>query len=134
MGGKGPIMATTMTMTKAIMGMGGAGRCVCGVERVAEGCGVSDYEPLVVVHGASFTFLLARIFIFSADCVTTGPRRIGKTRTISIVFEEWGRCRKPVWVIAQSNVGVKNIARTLIKQGVDFKSSLCLSSFPCACQ
>ena len=34
---------------------------------------------------------------------------------------EWDRCGEPAWVIAQSNVGVKNIARTLIKHDVDFK-------------
>ncbi|KAI1783950.1 P-loop containing nucleoside triphosphate hydrolase protein [Ganoderma leucocontextum] len=60
----------------------------------------SDDEPLVVVHG---------------------PPGTGKTRTISVALEEWDRCREPAWVIAQSNVGVKNIARTLIKHGVDFK-------------
>ncbi|KAI1783492.1 P-loop containing nucleoside triphosphate hydrolase protein [Ganoderma leucocontextum] len=60
----------------------------------------SDEEPLVVVHG---------------------PPGTGKTRTISVALEEWDRCREPAWVIAQSNVGVKNIARTLIKHGVDFK-------------
>ncbi|PIL29510.1 hypothetical protein GSI_08318 [Ganoderma sinense ZZ0214-1] len=60
----------------------------------------SDDEPLVVVHG---------------------PPGTGKTRTIAVALEEWGRCGEPTWVIAQSNVGVKNIARTLIKHDVDFK-------------
>ena len=50
-----------------------------------------------------------------------GPPGTGKTRTISVALEEWARCGEPAWVIAQSNVGVKNIARTLIKHDVDFK-------------
>ncbi|TBU59568.1 P-loop containing nucleoside triphosphate hydrolase protein [Dichomitus squalens] len=60
----------------------------------------ADDEPVVVVHG---------------------PPGTGKTRTIAVSLEEWDRCGEPAWVIAQSNVGVKNIARTLIKHNVDFK-------------
>ena len=57
----------------------------------------------------------------STDCSVSGPPGTGKTRTISVALEEWARCGEPAWVIAQSNVGVKNIARTLIKHDVDFK-------------
>ncbi|EJF57438.1 hypothetical protein DICSQDRAFT_69502 [Dichomitus squalens LYAD-421 SS1] len=60
----------------------------------------ADDEPVVVVHG---------------------PPGTGKTRTIAVSLEEWDRCGEPAWVIAQSNVGVKNIARTLIKHNVDFR-------------
>ena len=38
-----------------------------------------------------------------------------------MALAEWDRCGEPAWVIAQSNVGVKNIARTLIETDVDFK-------------
>ncbi|TFK82323.1 P-loop containing nucleoside triphosphate hydrolase protein, partial [Polyporus arcularius HHB13444] len=60
----------------------------------------SDDESLVVAHG---------------------PPGTGKTTTIAAALEKWDRDGEPVWVIAQSNVGVKNIARTLIKYAVDFK-------------
>lgn len=79
----------------------------------------SDDEPLVVVHGAFLIYFLCATS--PTHCSTVGPPGTGKTRTISVVLEEWGRCDKPAWVIAQSNVGVKNIARTLIKHDVDFK-------------
>ncbi|KAI0712798.1 P-loop containing nucleoside triphosphate hydrolase protein [Cerioporus squamosus] len=60
----------------------------------------SEDEPLVVAHG---------------------PPGTGKTTTIAAALERWDRDGEPTWVIAQSNVGVKNIARTLIKYAVDFK-------------
>ncbi|KAI0740540.1 P-loop containing nucleoside triphosphate hydrolase protein [Earliella scabrosa] len=60
----------------------------------------SDEEPLVVAHG---------------------PPGTGKTTTIAAALEQWDYRRAPAWVIAQSNVGVKNIARTLIKYNVDFR-------------
>ncbi|KAI9063954.1 hypothetical protein FKP32DRAFT_1611566 [Trametes sanguinea] len=57
-------------------------------------------EPLVIVHG---------------------PPGTGKTSTIAAALNLWEQEDSPAWVIAQSNVGVKNIARTLIKRGIDFK-------------
>ncbi|KAM5545226.1 hypothetical protein V8D89_001337 [Ganoderma adspersum] len=88
----------------------------------------ADGEPLVVVHGAS----LARLSLAHTirplpppparpDSSTAGPPGTGKTRTIAVALEEWGRSGEPAWVVAQSNVGVKNIARTLIKHDVNFK-------------
>ena len=50
-----------------------------------------------------------------------GPPGTGKTRTISVALEKWARCGEPAWVIAQSNVGVKNIAENLAKREIDFK-------------
>ncbi|PIL32979.1 hypothetical protein GSI_05097 [Ganoderma sinense ZZ0214-1] len=69
---------------------------------------VGDDQPLVVVHG---------------------PPGTGKTTTIACALRYWQSCGQPVWVIARSNVGVKNIARSLFenkkkkagKPAVDFK-------------
>ncbi|KAL1940365.1 hypothetical protein VTO73DRAFT_8937 [Trametes versicolor] len=52
-------------------------------------------EPLVVVHG--------------------------KTTTIAAALHSWEREWSSAWVIAQSNVGVQNIADTLLKHAIDFK-------------
>ncbi|KDQ56116.1 hypothetical protein JAAARDRAFT_133150 [Jaapia argillacea MUCL 33604] len=49
-----------------------------------------------------------------------GPPGTGKTTTISVAVSHWARNRLPVWIIAQSNVAVKNIAESLAKRDVDF--------------
>ncbi|KZT04829.1 P-loop containing nucleoside triphosphate hydrolase protein [Laetiporus sulphureus 93-53] len=56
-----------------------------------------------------------------AVVITHGPPGTGKTKTISAAVEFWDQCRDPVWVIAQSNVGVKNIAESFLKHDIDFK-------------
>ncbi|KAI0764284.1 P-loop containing nucleoside triphosphate hydrolase protein [Trametes elegans] len=61
---------------------------------------ISDNKPLVIAHG---------------------PPGTGKTTTIAAALVYWQEHNQPTWVIAQSNVGVKNIARSIIKKGVDFK-------------
>ncbi|KAH9925856.1 P-loop containing nucleoside triphosphate hydrolase protein, partial [Epithele typhae] len=55
--------------------------------------------------------------------VAHGPPGTGKTSTIAVALGVWSSARKPVWVVAQSNVGAKNIARTLIKPeyAINFK-------------
>jgi regulator of nonsense transcripts 1 len=53
--------------------------------------------------------------------MNTGPPGTGKTTTISAASRIWDLCRFPVWIVAHSNVAVKNIAETLFKRGVDFK-------------
>ncbi|KAI0749051.1 P-loop containing nucleoside triphosphate hydrolase protein [Fomes fomentarius] len=60
----------------------------------------SSYEPLVVVQG---------------------PPGTGKTTTIAAALCEWDSSWSPAWVVAQSNVGVKNIARSLVKFDINFK-------------
>ena len=51
----------------------------------------------------------------------TGPPGTGKTTTIAAAAATWVDRKVPCWMIAQSNVGVKNIAETLFKRGVRFK-------------
>jgi superfamily II DNA or RNA helicase len=50
-----------------------------------------------------------------------GPPGTGKTTTISEAAAIWLRARVPTWVVAHSNVAVKNIAEKLYKRGVDFR-------------
>ncbi|KAH9856811.1 hypothetical protein C2E23DRAFT_721458 [Lenzites betulinus] len=61
---------------------------------------IAEDEPLVIVHG---------------------PPGTGKTTTIAAALDSWANTGKTAWVIAQSNVGVKNIARNLMKNKVDFR-------------
>ncbi|KAI1784394.1 P-loop containing nucleoside triphosphate hydrolase protein [Ganoderma leucocontextum] len=56
---------------------------------------IGDDEPLVIAHG---------------------PPGTGKTMTIACALRYWQSCGRPVWVIARSNVGVKNIARSLFEK------------------
>lgn len=58
-----------------------------------------------------------------ADPITVvhGPPGTGKTMVIAAAIGCWSTADHPVWTVAQSNVGVKNIALSLMKQGVDFK-------------
>jgi hypothetical protein len=51
----------------------------------------------------------------------TGPPGTGKTTTIAAAAGIWSSHGTPCWIIAQSNVGVKNIAETLAKKKVNFK-------------
>lgn len=51
----------------------------------------------------------------------TGPPGTGKTTTIAAATRIWDIHDCPVWIIAHSNVAVKNIAETLFKRNVDFK-------------
>ena len=50
-----------------------------------------------------------------------GPPGTGKTTTIAAALEYWQARDQPAWVIAHSNVGVKNIAESLVKRNIDFK-------------
>ncbi|KAI9510322.1 hypothetical protein F5148DRAFT_608117 [Russula earlei] len=53
--------------------------------------------------------------------ITHGPPGTGKTTTIAAAAEIWSSNGLPCWIIAQSNVGVKNIAESLLKREIDFK-------------
>lgn len=53
--------------------------------------------------------------------LTTGPPGTGKTSTISAAVKIWDDAKYPVWVVAQSNVAVKNLAESFLKKDIDFK-------------
>ena len=52
-----------------------------------------------------------------------GPPGTGKTTTISKATSKWLSKfpKKATWIVAQSNVGVKNVAESLAKQKVNFR-------------
>jgi hypothetical protein len=50
-----------------------------------------------------------------------GPPGTGKTTTIAAAAALWVSDKHPCWIIAQSNVGVKNIAEKLFEKKVNFK-------------
>ena len=50
-----------------------------------------------------------------------GPPGTGKTSTIAVALAHWARHRERAWVVAHSNVGVKNIAESLVKRNINFK-------------
>jgi regulator of nonsense transcripts 1 len=54
-------------------------------------------------------------------CDFTGPPGTGKTTTIAAATAIWVSSKLPCWIVAQSNVGVKNIAEKLFKKEVSFK-------------
>jgi len=53
--------------------------------------------------------------------VDAGPPGTGKTTTIAAAAAIWVSRKLPCWIIAQSNVGVKNIAEKLFQKDVDFR-------------
>ncbi|KAJ7213060.1 P-loop containing nucleoside triphosphate hydrolase protein [Mycena pura] len=57
------------------------------------------------------------IVIVQGEC----PPGTGKTRTISAAAAEWEENASPAWIVAQSNVAVKNIAQKLAELGITFK-------------
>ncbi|KAI0333205.1 hypothetical protein GY45DRAFT_320850 [Cubamyces sp. BRFM 1775] len=61
---------------------------------------IADGEPLVIAHG---------------------PPGTGKTSTIAAALKYWQDAKQAVWVVAQSNVGVKNIARSIVKKHINFR-------------
>jgi AAA domain len=63
------------------------------------------------------------------QCDYTGPPGTGKTTTIAGAAAIWESHGLPCWIVAQSNVGVKNIAEKLFQKGVDFKLVVSLEFF-----
>lgn len=79
---------------------------------------ISNTEQFVVAHGISqFRITITRLIPLSV-----GPPGTGKTTTISAAVDWWNENGQPVYIVAQSNVGVKNIARSLVKKSfLNFK-------------
>jgi len=77
-------------------------------------------DSLVIAHGIVVPFSTVGN---SRQCRPdyTGPPGTGKTTTIAAAAAVWVSRKLPCWIIAQSNVGVKNIAETLFKREVDFR-------------
>ncbi|KAI0266501.1 hypothetical protein BC834DRAFT_132011 [Gloeopeniophorella convolvens] len=53
--------------------------------------------------------------------VAYGPPGTGKTTVISAAAAAWQSRKVPCWIVAQSNVGVKNIAEKLLRSNIEFK-------------
>ena len=88
-----------------------APRCCCDdIRERAAACRHSRYAPAEDV-----------VQTIHSRKVSTGPPGTGKTTTIAAASRIWDLCRCHVWIVAHSNVAVKNIAETLFKKGVDFK-------------
>ncbi|KAJ7212891.1 P-loop containing nucleoside triphosphate hydrolase protein [Mycena haematopus] len=64
---------------------------------------------------------LAKMISTMPIVIVQGPPGTGKTQTISAAAAVWEDSRSPTWIIAQSNVAVKNIAEKLAKLGIMFK-------------
>ena len=55
------------------------------------------------------------------DSNCEGPPGSGKTMSISAAVHEWVTSGSSAWLVAQSNVAVKNIAERLSKDGVKYR-------------
>jgi len=53
--------------------------------------------------------------------IAHGPPGTGKTTTIAAAASIWVSDKLPCWIIAQSNVGVKNIAEKFFREKIRFK-------------
>ncbi|KAG6831111.1 hypothetical protein H0H87_006136 [Tephrocybe sp. NHM501043] len=53
--------------------------------------------------------------------VAHGPPGTGKTTTIAAAVSVWAQKNLPTWIIAHSNVAVKNMAQALFRTGVPFR-------------
>ncbi|KAI5120000.1 hypothetical protein M0805_008461 [Coniferiporia weirii] len=90
---------------------------------------VNDSPPQKIVganrHGrlnqSQADVVEAMVALDSPFVLVHGPPGTGKTSTISAAVQEWAQLGKSTWVVAQSNVGVKNIAERLCKDGVNFR-------------
>ena len=80
----------------------------------------SPQYSLVIAHGIVIPFsTVVNSRQCRPDC--TGPPGTGKTTTIAAAAAIWVSRKQPCWIIAQSNVGVKNIAEKLFQKEVDFR-------------
>ena len=75
-------------------------------------------DSLVIAHGIVIPVSIADNSQYRPNL--TGPPGTGKTTTIAAAAAIWEYRKRPCWIIAQSNVGVKNIAEKLFQKEVDF--------------
>ncbi|KAI0066801.1 hypothetical protein BV25DRAFT_1245149 [Artomyces pyxidatus] len=94
-------------------------------ERLPDSCRPSEspWPSLTSLNMSQFEVAAAMLSEVESSklVVAHGPPGTGKTRTIGSATRVWSYLRQPVWIIAQSNVGVKNIAETLFKGDVGFR-------------
>ncbi|KAJ6623278.1 P-loop containing nucleoside triphosphate hydrolase protein [Mycena sp. CBHHK59/15] len=113
-------------------------RALLGEVRLAESCfvgflwfpetqqlmatGTSDTEGCAPPNlNASQRHALSRMTSTTPLVIIQGPPGTGKTKTIAAAAAVWEAQMRPVWIVAQSNVAVKNIAEKLFKEGINFK-------------
>lgn len=87
-------------------------------QRAAVHAMVGD-ASVVIEHGEPFYLSIFICSVLSTHA--TGPPGTGKTTTIAAASRLWGLHHLPVWVVAHSNVAVKNIAETLSKKEVNLR-------------
>ncbi|KAJ6468012.1 P-loop containing nucleoside triphosphate hydrolase protein [Mycena vitilis] len=75
------------------------------------------------VHGlnASQARTVSKMMSNMPIVIVQGPPGTGKTKTISAAAAVWEGDGSPVWIVAQSNVAVKNIAQKLAELSIRFK-------------
>ncbi|KAF8994635.1 P-loop containing nucleoside triphosphate hydrolase protein [Cyathus striatus] len=84
-------------------------------------CGYFGNVLLSNIHLNPSQWCAAEAMISGTPLVVThGPPGTGKTTTIAAAAKVWDTCKQPAWIVAHSNVAVKNIAESLFKKGVKF--------------
>ncbi|KAG6884578.1 hypothetical protein C0993_009853 [Termitomyces sp. T159_Od127] len=78
---------------------------------------MAPFEGLNSSQGAVASKMVSNFPLIIAH----GPPGTGKTTTIAAAVSTWEQQRLPTWIIAHSNVAVKNMAETLVKKKVNFK-------------
>ncbi|KZT04827.1 P-loop containing nucleoside triphosphate hydrolase protein [Laetiporus sulphureus 93-53] len=89
--------------------------------RLANTSASNSHLEHVQLNESQRTVTNAMVLGSQSVIITHGPPGTGKTKTISTAVEFWDQRGSPVWVIAQSNVGVKNIAESFFKHDINFK-------------
>lgn len=81
---------------------------------------VSDHPCLMTIHGMICPSILLSINVETATRLL-GPPGTGKTSTIVASAQIWTVRQAQTWIVAQSNVAVKNIAEKLARVAIPFK-------------
>ena len=78
---------------------------------------INSPNPFVVIQGIA-TLRYTRLY--GPHISNIGPPGTGKTYTISAAVQSWASLGQSSWIIAQSNVGVKNVAERLSKDKIPY--------------